>query len=250
MGRGGGRLGPIDRLRTLIIVKHRSSESYPETSPLDELVELCGTVESLEEIQERAIGLGGRLTRFGFRAIGDDYPFRALDLQLPDAGQVKGRRLLIHETFPAEQQEAAESLLATPEADRSAPYSTPYFPPAIRGKTFSAREMPSMTVPLLDHNMTKPTAQTVSRFFLAPVVRRLFDQHRLVPSELTMSHLVAVEKVWSVRGSDTVELGPRFIPPYIFEAASDDNFMSTVLQNATRYGELVGEYLTQELLER
>jgi hypothetical protein len=203
-------------------------------------------VESIDEIKERAIGLGARIIRFGYQAIGDDYPFRALDLQVPDVEQAKGRRLLVHETFAEEQQETAESLFASLEADRSALY----FPPAIRGTAFSAREMPGMTVRLLDHHMTKPTAQTISRFFLAPVIRRLFDQHQLVPSELTMSHLVAVEKVWTVQGVDKFELGPRFIPPYIFEAASDHTFMATVLQNATPYGELVSQYLEQDLLDR
>jgi len=211
--------------------------AHGQPDVLASFVSECLSFEALEEVKQTAIHFGAKTALFSNSVSDPTDPTRSLDLILPD-GQ-RGRRLLIHETFPPDQQEEGETILRSANVD--------FFPEIGRTALFSFREMPLVTMPLLSHSLTKPAAETIGVSFLSPVLKKLFEAERVVPSRHMLAGLVHVEDLRTIDGSDQIDTGVRFIPPYVFESVDPENFVIKAVKNAADYGPLVVRHLRQAL---
>lgn len=209
--------------------------------PFEQFLLSARWAETLEDLAGAASDVGAKNQLFDFALNSrEDYGHPSLDIILPDKrSPSRLRRLFVHETFPRPRQEDGEAILEAA--------GLKYFPVSARGDKFSAREVPLVTRRLTEHSATKPNAETIATHFLVPTLRALFDSQGLVPTGATMTNLAHVEHMTTVDGSDSIELGVRFIPPYDFESVGSAQFATTAIQNAHAYGKLVASHLEQQL---
>lgn len=205
----------------------------------EEVLSVIETARTADDIRTAAEYLGAVTRVFGFERANASYGHDSLDIWLPDTPDQKGRRLFAHQTFDKAVQEDAEELLAAADVG--------FFPGLVRGEAYSVREVPRITINLLDHNMTKPTAERISEHFLAPMVKSLFTTHGVIPAERTMSNAVHAEDIRIEGGKSHFDVDLRLVPPYIFEPVSAEELVPRTVANAARYGNRVVDHLAKDL---
>ena len=166
------------------------------------------------------------------------YPYESYDFMV--SGERGDERFFVHQTFPADVQEDGEAILKQANLG--------FFQAVYRGDDYTVRQLPVVTIPLLSHEMGPVTSKAINTHFLAPVIEQLYKSSGLIPSRETMANIVHVEKLGRTEsGDDTIELGPRFIPPYRFESVVPEDYVEAVLANAADYGQHVIDDLSARL---
>jgi len=217
--------------------------SSPEFSPVVSLlIESCSSARDIQELKTATAIFRPNLGPFGADITRPTYPVPAIDLIM--LGEDAVHRLFIHENLPAVLDEEQEPVLTRAGLG--------FFP--VLGKTnhFTFREIPVATKRLAAHDTNSPhSASILARSFLAPTLISLYEASARIPAASTLYNLVHVEKITAEGGSDQLETGVRFIPPYKFEPLpSETDFVDKALQHTGLYGEEVVRQLEVALHDR